>query len=129
MGMLPYEQARPLYDVAKTFEWDKWRVEIPFIPLNPDWLFKPVPPFGVGVARFHVRHKDHPETFVSIYLDCYDQAGCVGSPYWEIHPIDGDCARYMMSEVDDLVKGIQQSLDEQIAEYTTRPAADGGNNG
>lgn len=118
MRTLPYEKTRALYDVAETFEWRKWQAEIPFIPLKPDWIFRPVPPFGVGVVRFGVRHKDHDKSHVSIYLDCYDQAGCVGQPYWEIYPIDGDCARYMMNEVDDLVKGIQQSLDEQIASFT-----------
>lgn len=96
------------------FEWRKWIHEIPYIPTKIDWLMQPIPPFGTGVARFCIRHKDHPLTRVSIYLDCYDIAGLVGEPYWEIHPIDGDCERFMLNNVEQLADGIQRSLDEQI---------------
>lgn len=109
-----YEQTKCLYEVEKEFEWRKWQAEIPYINFPADWMVKAVPPFSTGIIRYNIKHKDHEKSFVSVYLDCYDQAGYVGKPYWEIFPIDGDCERFLMNEIKELIDGIARSLAEQI---------------
>ena len=34
-------------------------------------------------------------------------------PYWEVYPVDGDNRRCSINDVDELVKLIEQSLQEQ----------------
>jgi hypothetical protein len=111
--MKTYEETKCLYEVEKVFEWDKWRQEIPFLSFPADWLIKAIPPFSTGIIRYNIKHKDLPNSFVSVYLDCYDRAGCVGEPYWEVHPIDGDCERCLINETDELIAAITKSLDQQ----------------
>lgn len=96
--------------VEKDHEWHKWINEIPWLQFPSGWLVRPVPPFGGAVARFHVKKGDD---FVSIYLDCYDQLGIVGEPYWEVYPYQGDCARFLMNDTDGLLKCIQEILDNK----------------
>lgn len=104
-----------LYDVEKSFEWDKWRQQIPYLSFDPNWLVRAIPPFSTGVIRYNLKHKDIPHGFVSIYLDCYDCAGCVGKPYWEVYPVDGDCGRCLLDETEKLLDYIRTSFDEQRA--------------
>lgn len=95
-------------------EWRKWMTEIPAIQFPSEWGVKIIPPFAGAIARFWV---DLGEAHVSVYLDCYDNLGVVGEPYWEIYPYDDDTYRVLMADVDELVQRIQESLSaQQIAE-------------
>lgn len=108
-----FDKYKCLYEVEKVFEWDKWRTEIPYIQWPSDWAVRAIPPFHVGVIRYNVT-KPNTKIFTSIYLDCYDRSGCVGEPYWEVYPVDGDCERILMSEpVENLVAVIRKSIEQQ----------------
>ena len=76
-------EARSL--IEKTYEYDKWKQEIPFINFPSDWGVKIIPTFTGAVVRFLVNMKDS-DSSISVYLDCYDELGCFGEPYWEIYP-------------------------------------------
>lgn len=103
-----------LFDTAIEFEWDKWAYEIPFLQFPSDWLVKAIPPRITGVIRYNIKHVDG--GFVSVYLDCYDMAGYMGKPYWEIYPdIHGNANRFWLNETDELLASIAESLADQIA--------------
>ena len=84
---------------------EDWRGEIatmPFIKFPHDWEIQVIPPFGGAVIRFRVRL---PSGVVkSIYLDSRDALGCVGEPYWEVYPCDGDVGRCLKAETDQLLE-------------------------
>ena len=69
---------------------------------------KIIPPFAGAIVRFMI---DKGDKHVSVYLDCYDNLGCFGSPYWEIYPYEEDVYRTSMENVDDLMLRIGQILD------------------
>ena len=98
--------------VAEAFEWRRWMVEIPYLTFPHHWQVKAVPPFRTGIIRYWIRTDKTGNDRVSVYLDCYDQAGFCGEPYWEIHPIDGDCERFMMNDTKELLDGIQRALSQ-----------------
>lgn len=100
--------------IEKKYEWIKWRTEIPYINWPSDWLVKAIPPSHCMIIRYNIKHKDNPNSFVSVYLDCYDELGCVGKPYWEVYPVGNHCGRCLMNETDELLSFIKQSLDEQV---------------
>ena len=111
---MSYEKYKCIYEAEQVFEWDKWRQEIPYMDFHSDWLVRAIPPFHTGVIRYNIKHKEIPDSHVSIYLDCYDRAGCMGmQPYWELYPHDGDCFRCLMNETDDLIKAIHESFEQQ----------------
>ena len=112
-----HEESKCLFEVEKVFEWDKWRKEIPYLEFPQDWLVRAIPPFHVGIIRYNIKHKEIPDSHVSIYLDCYDRAGFVGQPYWEIYPHEGDCFRCLMAETDKLIEAINQSFEEQKKQH------------
>ncbi|MEM6483814.1 MAG: hypothetical protein AAF662_02350, partial [Pseudomonadota bacterium] len=90
----------------------RWMNEIPDITFDEGWRIRVIPPFAGAVARFRVN--EH----TSVYLDCYDDLGCVGQPYWEVHPVDGDVGRALMNEVDELLDLIRQSVSECETHHT-----------
>lgn len=92
--------------------WRDWVKQIPSLKFDPEWMVKIIPPFGGAMARFLI-NLNHAR--VSVYLDCNDNLGCVGSPYWEVYPVDGDVARFLIHETDDLMACIERSLAEQPA--------------
>lgn len=104
-----------VYEAQKTlekeYEYAKWRDEIPFVELPEGYMFKPIPNFTGSVIRFLAKKKGQENT-VSIYLDCYDELGLVGEPYWEVYPVDGDVHRCLMAEVDELSQVIVKALDD-----------------
>lgn len=91
-------------------ESDKWFKEIPYLKFDPSWRVKIIPGFAGAVIRFRVQKGD---AEVSIYLDCYDQLGFVGAPYWEVYPVDGDVHRCLMNDTKELMEAIDQSITEQ----------------
>jgi hypothetical protein len=100
---------------------EKWRErvkDIPFLRFDPSWEIAVIPPFAGAVSRFLVR-KGKAE--VSVYLDFDCKLGYMDGPYWEIHPLDGDCGRFMLNETDELLAGIAQSIAEQ-----STPTPEGG---
>lgn len=115
------EGQRKIYDVEKAFEWHKWMNEMPFLQFPAHWFVKATPPFNTGVIRYRVRTNGmNPDESVSIYLDCYDRAGCVGEPYWEVYPIGGDCERCMMNDTAELLSIIGRAVVECELAYTTQ---------
>ena len=105
-----------LHETEQVFEWDKWRGKIPYLDFKEEWQVKVIPPFGVGIIRFLIRSGD---AEVSVYLDCYDMAGYVREPYWEIYPYKYErdywqCQRYGLNETDKLIEGIEESIKNQI---------------
>lgn len=101
-------EARAL--VESQHEWRKWLSEIPTITFPSDWAVQIVPPFGGAVARFCV-HKEGKR--ISVYLDCYDELGFVGQPYWEMYPYKGDTYRCLMNDTDELVQKIKEALEDK----------------
>ena len=98
-------------NMEKEFEWDKWRLEIPFINFPRNWEIKIIPPFSGAVIRFIVKRKDSTvSNTISVYLDCYDVLGCYNKPYWEIYPYDNDVFRCDMNDVETLIKAIKHAL-------------------
>lgn len=93
------------YKIEEEMEWRKWMKRIPAIPAKDGWKIKPLPPFGGAVARFRVELPSGESK--SVYLDCYDNLGCVGEPYWEVYPVGDDVSRCLIDEVDQLVNLIE----------------------
>lgn len=90
--------------LEKKEEWHKWAQEIPEIVFDPGWKIRMRPPTVGAIVRFEAEG-------ISVYLDCYGRLGCVGEPYWEIHPSpDGDCERFLMNDVEGLVDGLRRSI-------------------
>jgi len=90
-------------------EYDKWCKEIPPLRFQPDWNVRIVPPHTGAIVRFVVE-KDGVR--VSVYLDCYDQLGSFGAPYWEIYPYNDDTYRCRMENTDDLLAHIAEALEQ-----------------
>ena len=109
------ERTMASHQIRELFEWDKWREKIPFINFPERFEVKIIPPFGGAVARFQIRDKEYEDTWVSVYLDCYDLLGYYGEPYWEIYPYNEDIYRCGMNETDELIKAITHSIDNQIS--------------
>jgi len=94
----------------KIMENNKWSQEIPYIPFPSDWEVKITPPSVGAVVRFRVKKGD---AKVSVYLDCYDNLGCVGFPYWEVYPYGGDVFRCDMLDTESLLRAIDESISGQ----------------
>jgi hypothetical protein len=110
-----FEDLEDLFKREKLHEWDKWLPEIPYINFPSSWDVKIIPPFRGAICRFRVKLKnvENDENFISVYLDCYDQLGFFGEPYWEIFPIQsGDVYKIKMNDVDKLVKKITEALQD-----------------
>ena len=94
-------------DYEKLMESRKWIKEIPFIKFKEEWEVKVIPNFAGSVVRFLVKYK---EKEVSVYLDCYDNLGSEGRPYWEVYPYKDDTFRCYIEETKELFYAINQSL-------------------
>ena len=91
-------------------KWRDWVRRIPNLSFKEDWLVKIIPPFGGAMARFLIAHKDNPGYELSIYLDCFDSLGCVGEPYWEVYPVQGEPERLLMEDTEGLLLLIEREL-------------------
>ena len=96
------------YEVEDKEDWRKWVKEIPELKFPADWSIRIMPPFGGAIARFQVTTKA--DGWCSVYLDCFDNLGIMGEPYWEVYPYDGDTYRCMMNETTKLIRAIKHSL-------------------
>lgn len=115
MGKYSYTQRmNARHAIEEIYEWEKWQEEIPYLNFKPEWKVKVVPPFRGAIARFYVDYNDN---FVSIYLDCYNELGYVGQPYWEIYPnYQNENERFYINETDELLEAIDKSLMERVEE-------------
>ncbi len=97
------------YQVEEDYEFHKWAQEIPPLHFKPEWDVRIIPPFGGAVARFKVEYNGK---WISCYLDCYDELGYFGRPYWEIYPWeDDDVFRCPMEDTERLMKEITKMLE------------------
>ena len=109
--MRNYEDLTKVREAETIMQYDKWVKEIPFIKFDNDWQVKVIPPFATAVARFQVQKG---EEFVSLYLDCYDNLGVCGEPYWEVYPHEDDVYRCVMNNTEKLLKAIRESISQQL---------------
>lgn len=104
--------------VEKEYEWMKWVKEVPSLTFKEDWNVKIIPPFAGAVARFQIKHREDEDTFISVYLDCYNELGCFGEPYWELYPYVcdeyEDVYRVRMNDTQELLEVIDKQLKLQI---------------
>lgn len=108
--MLSNEERMTIAKSEHILGYRKWQCEIPFIKFEPEWEVKVIPPFGGAVVRFVAQYNNKR---VSVYLDCYDNLGWVGEPYWEIYPYHGETFRTGMNNVGELVAAIKESFESQ----------------
>jgi len=97
--------------VEKCEEWMGWIAKIPSLRFSSEWEVKIIPPFAGAIARFHI---DHGDAHISVYLDGYDNLGCVGEPYWEIYPYNNGTCRVLMNDTEELMKEIAEALNQQL---------------
>lgn len=97
-----------LYKVESDYHWREWIHKIPSIHFKPEWEVRIIPPFGGAIARFYVEYNGKS---ISCYLDCYDQLGLFGEPYWEIYPYEDDVYRCKMNNTQELIEKIQEALE------------------
>jgi len=115
--IMNFDYQKAIYKATELGEWYKWIDKIPFIQL-PNYLqIKIIPPFSGAIVRFGVCDINNPESYVSVYLDCYDLLGWFDEPYWEIYPYENDVYRIEMNDADGLVKAIKYSIDLQNEKY------------
>lgn len=105
---LPMESRDAAYKVEKDCEYDKWCREIPYIKFDPEWEVKIIPPFAGAIVRYQIKNGSK---WVSVYLDCYDNLGIYGEPYWEVYPVDDNNERVDMEDVDGLMRLIRRGLE------------------
>jgi len=98
-------------EYSDLMEHKKWAEQIPYISFPAEWKVKIIPPFGGAVIRFYVMQET---AKVSAYLDCYDNIGYCGEPYWEIYPYKSDVFRCGMYETDKLLEAIKNSISDQL---------------
>jgi hypothetical protein len=92
-------------DAEKILGYREWVDKVPFIEFPEGWAISVIPPFAGAMCRFRARVNDKE---YSVYLDCHDLLGGVGSPYWEAYPIQNDVARFDINDVNGLIKCISE---------------------
>ena len=92
---------------SQSFELRKWTEKVKNVKYPDDWKITPIPSFGGAVLRFLVNDR------VSVYLDCYEQLGCMGEPYWEIYPNSaGTNERFVLGHEKEMIKSINKVLED-----------------
>lgn len=102
--------------VEQQERWRELREEIPAFTPSPETTIQVIPPSAGATARFIIARKDRPDKNVSVYLDHFDRLGYMGYPYYEAYPIDGDTARFPMTQegMDEMMNEIHKEL--QVAQ-------------
>lgn len=108
---MKHEDQIILHKASEIIEVRKWCVEIPYINFPSEWDVKIIPNFSGSVIRFLVKKNN--DIKISVYLDCYDNLGCYGKPYWEIYPHKEDVFRCDMNDTKTLIKAINEELDNK----------------
>ena len=98
--------ARVQTEVA--YGYNKWIHLIPPLHFKQEWSVRIIPPFCGAIARFWIDYNDR---HISCYLDCYDELGFYGEPYWEIYPYQDDVWRCGMMETEKLIEKITEALE------------------
>lgn len=96
---------------------------IPAINFPSDWDVKIIPPLGGALIRFLVVNEG---IHVSVYLDADDSLGFVGSPYWEVYPVDSDVERFDINDVSGLLSSIAKSIRQQVGDLSSDKQSQGG---
>jgi hypothetical protein len=94
--------------VEQNEKWTEWIDKIPFITFPSEWKVQIIPPYAGAMVRFKVKKGSN--DFISIYLDCYENLGYFGAPYWEVYPYDGDTYRIEMANTKKLIRIISEAL-------------------
>jgi hypothetical protein len=97
-----------IYKYDEIMESRKWMNEIPDLSFPKSWKIRMLPPFGGAVVRFAVIKPSGKR--ISVYLDCYDNLGFMGHPYWEMYPgvSDDGPDRFLMNDTEDLLKALKK---------------------
>ena len=102
------------YDVS--FETNKWAKLMPELELPAGHSIKIIPD-GTAVVKFQVINTKN-QKWASVYLDCYDLLGCVGSPYWEVYAPGEDCERFAMADTAGLIATITKFCSSDAGDHT-----------
>ena len=115
--MLDFELESKRYDVESREKWREWCSKMPSLQFDPDWDVKIIPPYGGAMARFAIYRGD--EYCCDVYFDVYSRLGWEMDdanepvPYFELYPWEGDCKRYYINEVDELMRDIKTIMTER----------------
>lgn len=105
------EESSKIYEYDTITQAREYSAIIPTIVFPPNWGIQILPPFGGATIRFYISSG---KGRVSVYLDCHNALGYFNEPYWEIYPDSvEENRRYDMNDVEGLLEGIQDSLNEQ----------------
>ena len=95
-------------DEEREKRYQYWRDKIPGFHFPPQWKITIIPPFLDAMIRFRVEYGN---MLVSCYLDCYEELGLFGAPYWEIFsPYSGNTFRCGINETELLMEKINDML-------------------
>ena len=84
---------------------------VPYLNLPNDCEMMFTPTY-LAQARFMIRRKANPSVVASVYLDIFDNLGCIGEPYWEVWSERiNETWRYVMKDVDALMVKVVEILD------------------
>lgn len=75
------------HEYEEQMQFSEFIDKIPELHFDSKWAVGMKPPFGGAMIRFSVKYG---EKSCSIYLDCHDNLGSYGRPYWEVYPIEFD---------------------------------------
>ena len=92
--------------------WREWCNKMPKLHFDPAWSVRILPPYGGAMARFDIEYNGN---YVDVYFDVYSRLGWMVNddgpiPYFELYPWEGDCKRYYMDEVDEMMDDIRTVL-------------------
>jgi len=93
----------------RVMETRSWINKIPYINFDSNHKVRVIPPFSGATIRFNVKNEETDKA-VSVYLDCYNNLGCMDYPYWEVYPINGDTFRCKLDDTDDLLQEIRKEI-------------------
>ena len=97
------------FEVQKKHEYLHWVDMIPSFNFDLSWNVQIIPPFGGAIIRFHILGKER-ERLISVFLDCYDNLGLVGEPYWEVYNFKDKPVRFLLARSKELMDYITRQM-------------------
>ena len=96
--------------------WRDWMAEVkdsPPLKFKGEWNLFIIPPVNGVMTRFFV---EKGSKSVSVYLDCLERKGSVGSPYYEVFQTEGvvnnkSPKRFLINETKELIDCLSDILD------------------